>query len=200
MPQFKVEPISKNFKLGEGPHWCEKASKLYFVDIFDNLVGRLDTKTGDIETLFKAETAVSAVLPVEGSSNQILICTPKDVLLVNTDTKETKRIDGISGKDSLNDAKVDSKGRLWVGSMGAEITPGGERGDEGKLYKLGEDGKLEVMMEKMVLSNGMCWSHDNQTMFFADSIKRVIYAMDFDPRKGTICKLQIVVFQLPSNI
>jgi hypothetical protein len=47
MQKYVVEPLPiTNIFLGEGPHWDDKAQKLYYVDIFAKSVHRYDPVTG----------------------------------------------------------------------------------------------------------------------------------------------------------
>jgi sugar lactone lactonase YvrE len=78
----------------------------------------------------------------------------------------------------FNDGRVDSRGRLWVGTMGDD--------PQSQLYRLDPDGSLHVMETGISISNGIGWSPDDQVMYYTDSPRRVIYAYDFDPDQGVI--------------
>src|SRR6218665_465229 len=196
MSKYNIEVISKQaFALGEGPHWCSRTSKLYFVDILGNLAGRLDLETHDFETLFKAQDSVSSVFPIENDPNTVILSTNKELFRIDILSGQATRIDGITKEGvRFNDAKCDSKGRLWIGTMGLETSPGVVEPDAGSLYKLNSDGKLQVMLENVSLSNGLCWSHDDKTMFYIDSAKRLIYSLDFNAHDGTIRKFSFLIF------
>ena len=43
------------------------------------------------------------------------------------------------------------------------------------------------------LANGMEWTRDDSIMFFTDSLKRVIYALDFDSSNGTVANQRIAI-------
>ena len=42
------------------------------------------------------------------------------------------------------------------------------------------DGRVELMLSDLTISNGLGWSRDGATMYLADSGPRVIHAFDFD--------------------
>lgn len=121
---FNVEPFSKqSFELGEGPHWYN--DKLYFVDILDGTAGTLDSN-GVYHLLHKEkDNIVSAVFPVEGDDQSIAFSTKLGVYSLNLTTGNKKLIDSLEGDGfRFNDAKCDSKHRLWIGTMGLETSPG----------------------------------------------------------------------------
>lgn len=45
---YKVERVTESYGLSEGPHWDHQTQKLYFVDIYNQYVRRLDPATGDV--------------------------------------------------------------------------------------------------------------------------------------------------------
>jgi sugar lactone lactonase YvrE len=79
----------------------------------------------------------------------------------------------------FNDGKVDRAGRFWAGSM----TP---QGASSALYRLDPDLAVHRMVSDITISNGIGWSPDNQTMYYVDSNRLVIYAFDFDSNTGEI--------------
>lgn len=195
---FTVEAFSDGpFELGEGPHWHSQLKKLYFVDITGGFAATLDASK-KVQILHKEEGHfVSAVLPVEGQDNQIVVSVDTSVYLVDVKTGEKKLLDKLS--DTLaklvrfNDAKCDPSGRLWIGTMGLEKAPGVLTPDQGALYLMSKDGKLTEQVEKVSLSNGLAWSLDTKTLYYIDSLVRLIYAFDYDNATGKICKLSFVV-------
>jgi len=50
------------------------------------------------------------------------------------------------------------------------------------------DHKLKTHKYNVGLSNGLAWTGDQRTMFYSDSVPRVIYAYDFDVTTGEISK------------
>lgn len=45
-PEFKIERVTEPYGLSEGPHWDHNTQKLYFVDIYNQYIRRLDPATG----------------------------------------------------------------------------------------------------------------------------------------------------------
>ena len=56
---------------------------------------------------------------------------------------------------------------------------------KGSLYRLDERG-LERMLAPVSISNGIDWSPDGRTMFYADSLDYCVSAFDFDGESGEV--------------
>lgn len=80
----------------------------------------------------------------------------------------------------MNDGKCDAAGRFWCGSTHPESGVA-----EGSLYSL--DAALEVQrwFGDVFMPNGIAFSIDGKTMYFADTRRSMIYVFDFDPANGT---------------
>jgi sugar lactone lactonase YvrE len=82
----------------------------------------------------------------------------------------------------LADGKVDRRGRFIVGSSDR-----GMKEARGKLYALDPGAtSLRVIDTDIFLANGPCWSPDDRTFYHADSIRKLIYAYDYDIERGTL--------------
>jgi sugar lactone lactonase YvrE len=79
----------------------------------------------------------------------------------------------------FNDGKVDRMGRFWAGTMT-------QQGAVSALYRLGTSFEVTKMESNITISNGIGWSLDQQTMYYVDSKRYVIYAYDFDLPLGEI--------------
>jgi L-arabinonolactonase len=55
----------------------------------------------------------------------------------------------------INDGKVDKRGRFVAGSMDMM-----EEGPNGALYRLDPDLSLHKLDDRIIVSNGPCWSPD----------------------------------------
>ena len=88
----------------------------------------------------------------------------------------------------MNDGACDPQGRLWAGTLADDFRVGG-----GALYRLDGNGRVELMLSDLTISNGLGWSPDGATMYLADSGPRVIHAFDFDGEAGTISEGRVLV-------
>ena len=77
----------------------------------------------------------------------------------------------------FNDGKCDAHGRFWVGTVLDARTP------DAALYAW--DGQALVEQARgITTSNGLAWSPDGRTMYWADSAGHVVYAFEVDPVRG----------------
>jgi sugar lactone lactonase YvrE len=54
----------------------------------------------------------------------------------------------------------------------------------GALYHIHPDCRVEIVDDNILLSNGLAFSVDSRTLYYADSAARVIYAYHVDPGTG----------------
>ncbi|XP_046575370.1 regucalcin-like [Haliotis rubra] len=95
----------------------------------------------------------------------------------------------------LNDGKVDTSGRLWIGScFCGEDNPDVDNWPKHKasLYSLDADRSVRKHISNISLSNGMDWSADNSVMYYIDSVPGQVWAFDFDITAGTISNKRTV--------
>jgi sugar lactone lactonase YvrE len=88
----------------------------------------------------------------------------------------------------MNDAACDPQGRFWAGTKSDDNRDGGAA-----LYRLDRDGRTELMLDGLTISNGLGWSPDGRTMYLADTIPGVIHAFSFDGEQGAISGGRVLV-------
>ncbi|KAH9415312.1 hypothetical protein DERP_006406 [Dermatophagoides pteronyssinus] len=180
---FNIETLSdRAFELGEGPHWNPVDEKLYFVDILTGQIATYDSN-GKFNEIYKNnnDETVSVVLPV--NDNNVVISVGNSLRLLDLQTKTEKLIDKISvDGHRFNDGKCDPSGRIWIGTMGKDFSNANSA-----LYRLNPaTNKLEVQIDEIILSNGLCWSLDSKKMYYIDSGKRSVFLFDYDIDNGNI--------------
>jgi sugar lactone lactonase YvrE len=88
----------------------------------------------------------------------------------------------------MNDAACDPQGRFWAGTKAHDNRAGG-----GALYRLDRDGRTELILDGLTISNGLGWSLDGATMYLIDTIPGIIQAFAFDAERGTISDRRVLV-------
>ncbi|XP_011638983.1 regucalcin-like isoform X1 [Pogonomyrmex barbatus] len=196
----EVERVTDVYGLSEGPHWDHRTQKLYFVDVYNQYIRRLDPATGVVTSARINEGTVGVVIPVEDTIDQLIAGVGKDVVLVTWDGDEDESevpvkvlcsLDSEQAQTRTNDGKVDSSGRLWIGTMGIE-TKGMVLPNQGTLYRVDDDLKPEKEESPVSISNGLAWNMEDNTFYYIDSPTRQVAAYDYQPYNGMICNKRIV--------
>ncbi|MBV9445793.1 MAG: SMP-30/gluconolactonase/LRE family protein [Streptosporangiaceae bacterium] len=171
-------------ELAEGPIWDRRLGVLRWVDILAGHVHSFDPASGE-RNWFDAGVPVGAV-GLTSSGGLVLALVDGFALLTGepSDGWTVTRFGGFSTDRSavrFNDGKPDPWGNFWAGTMAwAEGAPGGA------LYRLSPDGTVTTMLPDVALSNGLDWTDDRRTFYFADSLSGGVDAFDCDPGSGAL--------------
>jgi sugar lactone lactonase YvrE len=91
-------------------------------------------------------------------------------------------------ENRFNDGKTDRQGRFWAGSLhDPETAP------TGSLYRLDPDLSCHKMVDGIYASNGLAFSPDSATAYYADSRRRIVWAWDFDQADGALLNRRVFV-------
>jgi len=176
--------------LGEGARWDARRDELLVVDIVDGLVlrGRLDDDGAVIHVRrYRLEGTVGAIAPIEGDDGWLLAA-GRGFVHLSPEGAVRQLVEVAAAGTRMNDGACDPQGRFWAGTLADDHRPGG-----GALYRLDGDGKVELVLDGLTISNGLGWSLDGRTMYLVDSAPRVIYAFAFDPYRGAISDGHVLV-------
>jgi sugar lactone lactonase YvrE len=165
--------------LGECPLWSRSRNRLLWVDTLAPALNMFDPASGENEAIPVAGP-LGFVAEREGDLFLGVGC---DIAQLATDGAVRKITSAPHAAPGfrLNDARVDARGRLWVGLMDETLTEG-----SGRLYRLDNDGQWQECDHGFTLINGLDWSPDNRTLYVTDSRRGEIYAYDFDLDTGAI--------------
>ena len=136
---------------------------------------------------YRVPGTVGAITPVQGDEGWLLAAGQGFVHL-SPDGSLRWLAEVSPAGTRMNDAACDPQGRLWAGTIADDHHAGG-----GELYRLDWNGRTELMLDGLTISNGMGWSPDGTTMYLVDSGPRVIHAFAFDGDKGTISDHHVLV-------
>jgi sugar lactone lactonase YvrE len=176
--------------LGEGIRWDARRDEMLAVDILTGGVYRARVRDdGVLERVraYQLPGTVGMIAPVEGDEGWLLGAGRSFVYLAPDGTHRTIAEVAPAGT-RMNDGACDPQGRFWGGTLADDHHEGG-----GALYRLERDGRTELMLDGLTISNGLGWSPDGGTMYLVDSGPRVIHAFTFDADHGTISAGRILV-------
>nr|XP_012218309.1 PREDICTED: regucalcin-like [Linepithema humile] len=198
--RVSVNRVTDAFGLSEGPHWDQRTQKLYFVDITNQYIRRLDPATGEVNSAYIKHGPVGVVVTVDDTPDKLVAGSGRDVILVSWDGDENEAnttievlcsVDTDRNQTRINDGKVDSHGRFWLGTMANEVN-GQVSPNEGTLYRI--DDKLEPKTEvtPVSISNGLAWDKEDNKFYYIDSPTRQVVGYDYDPQAGTISNKKVI--------
>jgi len=93
-------------------------------------------------------------------------------------------------KLQLNDCIADPEGRLLAGSCFYD--PSAEY-PLGKLFCIQPNAEVRILDEGFHLANGLGFSRDGRTLYFTDSVARLIYAYAYDSTTGQVRDRRVFV-------
>lgn len=166
--------------LGESPMWHPREQVLYYCDILGRKLHRFDPSNGQVGH-WEFDADVACVAPMLGG--QLMLGMRDGVWRFNPQTGARTQLAKPPyepAEQCFNDGKCDPQGRFWVGSLC-------ERRDRplASLHCLSA-GRLTRRAEGITVSNGLAWSPNGRTMYWADTPAHTIYAFDFEPHSGEI--------------
>jgi len=185
-----VACTNEQAQLGEGARWDVRRGELLRVDI---LAGRVHRDAVDengalvpVRT-YQVPGTVGAITPVDGDEGWLLAA-DRGFVHLSPDGSLRPIADVALAGTRMNDAACDPQGRFWAGTLANDHRDGG-----GALYRLDRDGRCELMLDGLTISNGLGWSVDGATMYLVDSGPRVVHAFAFDGKMGTITNGRVLV-------
>ncbi len=167
---------------GECPTWSPRDQVLYWSDISGHKLYRCTWPSRTFELHHDGLEVSGIALHAAGG---LVIVNSKGVWLWNGDGKLLRVVDTVEGRRcALNDCIADPEGRLFTGSC--FFDPNSSEYELGFLVRVEKDGSAQIVDEGIHLANGLGFSPDCSTLYFADSAARVIYTYDYRRTDGSI--------------
>jgi gluconolactonase len=167
-----MEEIAAGYGLIEGPVWDAVHGALYFSDVENGGIHRLDPGTGTVETVIAKRRGVGGMaLHAQGGlifggrdiSYADLTGAPSHSLLTADDVKAD-----VPTAIGFNDLTTDATGRIYVGSLAFRVF-GGEEPKPGALHVIDLDGSARAISDGVMLTNGLGFSPDGTRLYHSDS-------------------------------
>ncbi len=182
-------------ELGESPFWHPDERRLYWIDIPGQLIHRLDTATGITQSwpMPFEPGSMAPARDAQGHASGLVIALRDGVyrarewggplqLLAKAahDTATTR----------FNDGKADPCGRFWAGTMY-------EPRDVASAQLFSIDCRnaqapgLMLKADHATIANGLAWSPDTATLYWADTVSHTIRAWDWDSQTSAMSRERI---------
>jgi len=177
--------VDWTFELGESPFWHPIECRLYWVDIPGKKILRtteLPDNTPSVE-VWPMPCEPGCIAPAKngglvialrdgvfrarvwGGALELITVLPYDTATVRA-----------------NDGKCDALGRFWVGTIDEP-----KAGHHAALFSVDcrpamahSDAVVERQADGALTANGLAWSPDARTLYWADTPNHVVYAWDYD--------------------
>ncbi len=168
--------------LGECPLWSGVDDRLYWIDIVGRTLHRYDPAGGSDEALPLPGRPGSIALT--GEPGRLLVALEGGLAFVDWATAAFEpwiTLEPLGTGNRLNDGRCDAAGRFWVGSM---FDPASAGRFSGLLHRVEPSGQATVTRRDVGVANGLAFSPDGRTMYFADTLRDTVWAFDYDLSTG----------------
>lgn len=183
MAEQRVEcVVSAGALLGECPVWNELEACLYWVDIDGRAIHRYDPSTNHDERRIVPGRPGSIALT--RSEGRLLVALEGQLVWFDWASGTCEpwiRLEPEGTGNRLNDGRCDPAGRFWVGSM---FDPAAARRFTGLLHRVSPAGVVTTVRSDVGVANGLAFSPDGSTLYFADTHRETVWAYDYDLTTG----------------
>ena len=164
----------QTFQLGESPFWHPLEQQLYWVDIPGKSIYRCNVFMGTVES-WAMPSEPGCIAPAE--SGGLVIALRDGIYRAKSWGGELVKLAAAQHDTTttrFNDGKADPLGRFWAGTMFEPRTTA-----SAQLFALNGH-TLETKISNATIANGLAWSPDAKTMYWADTPTHTVRAWDFD--------------------
>ena len=176
-------------QLLEGLNWDAQHNELWGVDIHGRQLWCWDLHAPTCQS-WPMPQRIGWVIPETGSSRLLLGLQGGFALAHRANPNQVQWLQQPFGGNTalrLNDAKADTSGAVWAGSLNNDD----ESRADGSLFRLGHNGQMTVMDAGYTVANGPAISADGTLMLHTDSGRRTIYAFDLNVAAGTVANKRV---------
>ncbi|OYV01131.1 MAG: gluconolactonase [Burkholderiales bacterium PBB5] len=180
LPSITALPVAPAL-LGESPLWHPDEQRLYWVDIPGRQLHQFEPRSG-AHRQWAFDTEPACCVPVLGGG--LLLAMRDGLWRFDPASGQRQRVAAPpypTAEQRYNDGKADAQGRFWVGTLDDQRRP------LAALYRF-DDGQTRRMVEGISVSNGLAFSPDGRTLYWADTKAHAIDAFDVDASDGSLSR------------
>ncbi len=166
---------------GEGVLWDERSRRVWWTDIHGQKLWAWDPAM-DRAASFDVPARVCCFAP--RARGGLLVAFAEGFALYDPATGARREVAPFEPElpdTRLNDGRTDRAGRFVAGGMD-EVN---ER-PLSSVWRIDADLSATRLFGGVSCANGTCFSPDGRTMYFADSPRRTLEAIDYDPETGAV--------------
>jgi sugar lactone lactonase YvrE len=185
---------SRPDETGESPFWHPHEQLLYWVDIPGRQIHRMDPLDRRVES-WAMPSEPGCIAPA--ASGGLVVALRNGIYRARSWGGALQRMAGVdydTATTRYNDGKADPAGRFWAGTM---YEP--RDAASAALYCIDLRGATtagaRVAVERKAgnatVANGLAWSPDARTLYWADTKSHVVRAWDWDARTSAMSKVRV---------
>jgi sugar lactone lactonase YvrE len=193
--ELRAEPLTGVVaEHGEGPVWDERRDRLVTMDMLAGALLVTDVRTGDT-VRHDVPSAVAAMARPAADGEGWLVVGERELFRSDADLTAFEQIGALPVPDGAraNDGGCDETGRLYLGTMAYDGTPGA-----GQLFVRQLDGTVEVALSGVTISNGLSFGPDPSTAYYVDTPSQAVVQLSLDSR-GHVASTRTVV-DIPEDV
>lgn len=173
------------YALGESPFWHPLEQMLYWVDIPGQHIHRCNVFMGSVES-WAMPSEPGCVAPAQSGG---LVIALRDGIYRAADWGAKLELLASGKHDTtttrFNDGKADPAGRFWAGTMYEPRTL-----PNAQLFTLNNEA-LDLKVSNATIANGLAWSPDTKTMYWADTPTHTVRAWDWNAATSAMANERI---------
>jgi sugar lactone lactonase YvrE len=166
----------------EGPLWDAPTARLWWIDIAGKRVHCFDPESGQ-DTSWSTQGEPGGV--VVAATGEPVVASPEGLAVLDRSTGRLQlrvAIEQDRPDNRGNDAKVDARGRAWVGTMAYDKSP-----RRAALYRV-DDGTAVRVVDELTISNGPAFDYSRGRLYLADTALFIIEVFDLDEETGALSR------------
>lgn len=172
--------------LGESPVWSSAEQAMYWIDWQRQVLYRQTLTSGAAES-WEFDQRIGCLAPLRDYG--VILGLERIFVSLDPRTGRSKAVSQLPNDDpanALNDGRCDRNGRFWCGTWDSN-----GRAEADRIYCLETSGECRPSGPPVMMANGIAWSPDQKTIYFAETHDRVILSADFDLDAGEIGSPQL---------
>jgi D-xylonolactonase len=186
-PSLEIVADEQN-RCGESPCWDAVAGRLLWVD---NVSGDLFAHVPATRSTRQIAAGIPVNAVAVNHDGRLVIAGAEGIFLLDNAGRRTPVIAEHDGEQLVfNDITVGPDGWIYGGTFHWGAT-GMER--HGRLLLIRGDGTATVLDDGITLSNGLGFSPDGRTLYFTDTMERMIHRYDVDVATGLVHDRRVFV-------
>lgn len=173
--------------VGEGPLWDDSSKTLFWIDVLEGKVFNFNPISQENAEL-EIGKHVGAIALTETS--EIVAAARDEIALIDLSNSSITSLVRVIDNERFrfNDGRVDARGRFVIGSMGYKPEPG-----TASLYSFTFPQNIDTIIENVGLSNGLCWSEDNNKFFYIDTLTSQVAEFSYELETGRVSNRRTII-------